>query len=66
MYSSIIISINGLNIMVTLDIYFEYMKILCKIFIKYIVPILQVYPSYLIIFIKLLEMPFIVINIIIL
>jgi hypothetical protein len=52
--------------MVTLDIYFEYMKILCKIFIKYIVPILQVYPSYLIIFIKLLEMPFIVINIIIL
>jgi hypothetical protein len=49
MYSSIIISINGVNIMVTLGVYFEYIKILCKIFIKYIMPILQVYPSYLII-----------------
>ncbi len=45
MYSSIIISINGLDIMVTLiGVYFEYIKFLCKIFTKYIVPILQVYP----------------------
>jgi hypothetical protein len=31
--------------MVTLiGVYFEYIKFLCKIFTKYIVPILQVYP----------------------
>ncbi len=46
MYSSIIININGLNIMVTLiSVYFEYIKILYKIFTKYIVPILQVYQN---------------------
>jgi hypothetical protein len=39
-YSNIIININGLDVMVTLCIYFEYIKILCKIFIKYIVAIL--------------------------
>jgi hypothetical protein len=40
--SSIIISINGLDIMVTLNnIYFENIKILCKIFAKYIMPILK-------------------------
>ncbi len=45
-----IISINGLDIMVTLIIvYFEYIKISCKIFVKYIVPILEVYPNHLII-----------------
>jgi len=45
-YSSIIININGLNIMVTLiSVYFEYIKILYKIFTKYIVPILQVYQN---------------------
>jgi len=55
MYSSIIISINGLNIMVTLiNVYFEYIKILCKIFTKYIVPILQVYPNHFIIFLKII------------
>jgi hypothetical protein len=49
-YSSIIININGLDIMVTLNnVYFEYVKFLCKIFAKYIVPILQVYPNHLII-----------------
>jgi len=54
-YSSIIISINGLDIMVTLNsVYFEYIKILCKIFAKYIVPILQVYPNHLIIFFKII------------
>jgi hypothetical protein len=46
MYSSIIISINGPDTMVTLDIYFEYIKNVCKIFTKYIVPMLQAYPSY--------------------
>jgi len=55
MYSSIIISINGLGIMVTLiSVYFEYIKILCKIFTKYIVPILQIYPHHLIIFLKII------------
>ncbi len=49
MYSSFIISINDLNMMVTLNIYFEYIKILHKIFTKHIVPVLQVYPSYFII-----------------
>ncbi len=56
MYSSIIIiNINGLDIMVTLNnAYFEYIKILCKIFAKYIVPILQVYPNHLIILLKII------------
>ncbi len=55
MYSNIIISINGLNIKVTLnDIYFEYIKIICKIFAKYIVPILQVYPNQFIIILKII------------
>ncbi len=39
-YSIIIISINGLDVIVTLHVYFEYIKILCKIFTKYIVAIL--------------------------
>ncbi len=53
-YSNIIISINGLDIMVTLGIYFKYIKNLCKIFNKYIVPILQVYPNYLIVHLKII------------
>jgi len=54
-YSSIIITINGLDIMVTLiNIYFEYIKISCKIFTKYSMPILQVYPHHLIILKKLI------------
>jgi len=41
--------------MVTLiNVYFEYMKILCKIFTKYIVPILQVYPHHLIVLLKII------------
>jgi hypothetical protein len=36
-YSSIIININDLNIMVIVNnVYFEYIKILCEIFAKYI------------------------------
>jgi hypothetical protein len=53
-YSSIIININGLNIMVTLGVYFEYIEVLCKIFIKYIAPISQIYPSYFIILLKII------------
>jgi hypothetical protein len=52
--SSIFISINGLNITVTLDVYFEYIKIQHKIFTKYIMPILQIYPSYFIIHKKMI------------
>jgi hypothetical protein len=55
-YSNNTININGLNIMVTLiSVYFEYIKILCKIFITYIVPIFQVYPNHLIIFLKIIN-----------
>ncbi len=55
MYSNIIININGLDIMVTLNsVYFEFIKILCKIFAKYIVPILQVYLNHLIILLKII------------
>ncbi len=55
MYSSNIININNLNIMVTLiGVYFEYIKILFKIFTKYIMPILQVYPNHLIILLQII------------
>jgi len=41
--------------MVTLiSVYFEYKKISCKIFVKHIVPILQVYPNHLIIILKMI------------
>jgi hypothetical protein len=40
--------------MVTLDVYFEYIKIIHKMFITYIMPILQVYPSYFIIYFKII------------
>jgi hypothetical protein len=45
----LLLTLNAFDIMLTLGVYFEYIKILCKIFIKYIVTILQVYPNYLII-----------------
>jgi len=48
--------------MVTLNIYFEYIKILHKIFTKHIVPILQVYPSYFIILKKMIKIKLIIIN----
>jgi hypothetical protein len=54
MYSSFVISINGLNIIFTLNIYFEYIKFLHKIFPKYIVPISQLHPSYFIILFKII------------
>jgi len=54
-YSSIIISINGLDIIITLNsVYFEYIKILCKIFAKYIMPISKFYPNHRIIFLKII------------
>ncbi len=55
MYSNIIININGLDIMVTLiSVYFEYIKILCKIFNNYIVPILQIYQDHFLILLKII------------
>ncbi len=42
----LLLTLNDLHIMVTLGIYFEYIKVLCQIFTKYITTILQVYPSY--------------------
>jgi len=57
------ISITGFDIMVALiSVTFEYIKFLCKIFTKYIVPILQVYPNHLILF-QILQMKFINTNI---
>ncbi len=51
-----IIIINDLDIMVTLNgIYYEYIKIVHKIFVKYIVPILQVYPYHFIIYLKFIK-----------
>jgi hypothetical protein len=48
--------------MVTQNIYFEYIKILCNIFITYIVPMLQVCLNHLfkikLYFLKLLQMTF--------
>jgi len=41
--------------MVTLiSVYFEYIRIVFKIFTKCIVPILQVYPNHLIIFLQII------------
>jgi hypothetical protein len=52
MYSNIIINMNGINIMVILDVYFEYIKFICTIIPKYIAQILQVYQNYFIILLK--------------
>jgi len=55
-YSNIIIGANGLNIMVTLiTVHFECIKILRKIFTKYIVPKLQVYPNEFLILLKTIK-----------
>jgi hypothetical protein len=43
-----LILLNGFNIMVTQSVYFEYIKVLCKIFTKYNVTVLLFYPIYLI------------------
>jgi hypothetical protein len=51
----LLLTLNGLDIMVDINVYLEYIKFLCKInFTKYIVAILQVYPSYFIIFLKMI------------
>jgi len=61
-YSNIIINTNDFDIMVTLNsVYFEYIKLLCKIFAKYIVPILQVIQTMLLYFLKWLKMKYIII-----
>jgi hypothetical protein len=63
-YSNIIISINGLDIMVTLIIvYFEYIKNLCKIFTKYIVPYYKFIHTILLYFLKLLHTTYFIIYI---
>jgi hypothetical protein len=46
MYSRFIIGINEPNIILKLNVYFEYIKLLHKIFVQYILPILQVHPNY--------------------
>jgi hypothetical protein len=67
MYSSFIISINGVNIIFTLNVYVEYVKLLHKIFAKCIMSILKFIQVILLYFLKLLQKKFIIIyNIIIL
>jgi hypothetical protein len=56
----LLLALNGIDIMVTLCVYFEYIKTLCQIFIKYIATILQVYLSYIIIFLKIITKKFII------
>jgi len=41
----LLLTLNGLDIMVTLCVYFEYIKVICKLFTKYIWAIVQIYPS---------------------
>ncbi len=66
MYSNIIVSINGFNVIITLNgIYIEYIKIICTIFVKYIVPYYKFIQTILLYFLKLLQMTFIIIIIII-
>jgi hypothetical protein len=45
----LLLTLNGLHIRITLGIYFEYIIVLCKMIIKCIATILQVYPNYFII-----------------
>jgi hypothetical protein len=53
-YSNIIINNNGLDIIIALNsVYFEYVKNLCKIFVKCIMQILKIYPNHFIIFLKM-------------
>jgi len=49
----LLLALNGLNIMHTC-VYFEYIKVLCKIFTKYIVAMLQLYPNYLTILLEII------------
>ncbi len=51
---SLLLTLNGLHIMVTLGIYFEYIKIISQIFSKYIVAILQICQIYFIIYPKII------------
>jgi len=63
-YLSIIISINGLDVMITLCVCFEYIKILCKIFINILWPYCKCTQVILLYFLKLLQINFIIIIII--
>jgi len=63
-YSSNIININDLNIMVTLiSVYFEYIKNLCKISLNILCPYYKFIQTILLYFLKLLKMIFINIDI---
>jgi hypothetical protein len=48
----LLLALNGVDIMVTLSIYFEYIKVLCKIFTKYMGTILQFIQTFLLYFLK--------------
>jgi hypothetical protein len=54
MSSSFILSITGINIIITLIVYFEYIKLLHKTFVKCIVPILKFIQVIFLYFLKLL------------
>jgi len=67
-YSSIIITINGLDIMVTLNsVYFEHIKLLCKIFLLNILCLYYKFIKTILLYLlKLLQMKFIIIILLIL
>jgi hypothetical protein len=61
-YASIIININGLNIMVTLiSVYFEYINILSKYLPKILCPYYKFIHTILLYFLKSLQVTFIII-----
>jgi hypothetical protein len=51
----LLLASNNLYIMVTLGLYFEYINVVYKIFARYTVAILQFYPCYLIILLKMIK-----------
>jgi len=53
-FQGLLLTLNGFNIIDTLHVYFENIKVICKIFIKYIMAILKIYPSYLVILIEII------------
>jgi len=51
-FQGLLLTLNGFDIIDTLGVYSENIKVLCKIFTKYITAILEIYPNYLVIFIE--------------
>jgi len=50
-----------LGVLGFINVYFEYIKTLCKMFVKYIIHVLKVYPTHLIIYLKIITNDFVLI-----